>query len=565
MSSPASPPAAPPASSGGVAPARRRRIAIAQIKHETNTFSPLPTTVASFGHGRGPAHDAEAAASLRGTNSPFAAFVEAAQAAGAEVLTPIAAEAWPSAPASRETFEALWAPVARALHDGCDALMLDLHGAMVVDGLPDAEGEILRRARALRPGLPIAVTLDYHTNLSQAMVENATVITGYKTYPHVDNHAVGMLAARVLLRALDGEIRPVMAWGRLPLLASILRHAPEDGPSGEIVAMARAAEAEGAAGRGPILAATWLPSFPHADTPVAGCGAVVVADGDPQAAQALAERILALAWTRRAEFVHVAPPLAASVAHAARLGEALDARRAQAADAPAAPATDRSAGVLAGDDPLGPVVLVDHCDNTGSGGTQDDMTVVAEILRQGLRDVAIAPIRDPAAVAAMVAAGVGARVRLWLGGRTDMPAIGARGQPIEVEGTVRAITDGEIVFRGPMYTGIRSHLGRSAVLDTGAVRIVVTELGHEPFDRVILTHAGIDPREPRFLMLKSRVHYRAGFRPIASAIVECAGRGVTSADLSQYPYRHIARPIYPLDPDTPRPARLAAPAGPTPE
>lgn len=538
---------------------------IAQIKHETNSFSPVPTPLASFGHGHGPVHDAAAAAALRGTNSPFAAFLEVCEAAGADVVTPVVAESWPSAPASRATFETLWAPVARALEAGCDALMLDLHGAMVVEGFPDAEGELLRRARALRPGLPIAVTLDYHTNLSREMVEHATVITGYKTYPHVDNHAVGALAARLLLRALDGEIRPVMAWGRLPLLASILRHAPDDGPSRDIVAMARAAEAEGADGRGRILAATWLPSFPHADTPVAGCGAVVVADGDVAAAEALVERMLGLAWARRAEFVHVAPPLSASVSLAARLGDALDARRSRAAGAAPPPDTDHAQGLLAGDDPLGPVVLVDHCDNSGSGGAQDDMTVVAEILCQGLRNVAIAPIRDPVAVAAMVAAGVGSRVRLSLGGRTDMPAIGAPGRPIEIEGTVRAITDGEIVFRGPMYTGIRSHLGRTAVLDTGDVRLVVTELNHEPFDRVIFTHAGIDPREPRFLMLKSRVHYRAGFRPIASAIVECAGRGVTSADLALYPYRHLARPIYPLDPDTPTPARLAQPAGPIPE
>jgi len=143
-------------------------------------------------------------------------------------------------------------------------------------------------------------------------------------------------------------------------------------------------------------------------------------------------------------------------------------------------------------------------------------------------------------------------VTLALGGKTDMPSIGLAGRPITVSGRVRVITDGEIVFRGPMYTGVKSHLGRSAVLEVTSLRgraeIVVTERAHEPFDLVIFRHCGIEPAAKRFIMLKSRIHYRAGFKPIAAAIVECQGEGVTNADLSVYPYTKLKRPIYPLDP-----------------
>ncbi len=152
----------------------------------------------------------------------------------------------------------------------------------------------------------------------------------------------------------------------------------------------------------------------------------------------------------------------------------------------------------------------------------------------------------------MVDAGVGQRVRLMLGGHTNMPSIGLEGAPLEVEGRVEAITDGEFVITGPMYTGIRTYLGRTAVLavenDGARAQIVVTERPHEPFDLGVFTHAGIDPRRKRYVMLKSRIHYRAGFKPIASHIVECAGAGVTNADLSVYPYRKLTRPIFPLDP-----------------
>jgi microcystin degradation protein MlrC len=499
-----------------------KRFVIAQIKHETNTFSPITTPLAAFGHGGGPLHGDEAKRALAGTNTPFAAFLDVAAAERAEAIAPIAAEAWPSNQASRATFETLVRPLEDAVRGGCDAVLLDLHGAMVVEGADDAEGEILRRVRAIAPHVPIAVAFDYHTNLSPETMANATIVAGYKTYPHVDMYETGRLAGDILARTLRGEVEPVMAWGWLPLIPSIMRHAPEDGPSGDVIGLARAAEREER-----VLAATLLPAFAHADTPFTGCSAVIVGDarrGGTAVAQAVCDAMLKIAWERRAEYVYQPVRLADSVARAKRLG----------AEQPRENA--------------GPVLLIDHCDNCGSGGTQDVMRVAEEILEERLENVGIAPIRDPQAVAAMAEAGVGANVSLMLGGKTDMPAIGRQGKPLPVSGRVRAITDGEIVFTGPMYTGVKSSLGRTAVLDTGRAQIVVTERHHEPFDLVIFRHCGIEPTRLRYIMLKSRIHYRAGFKPIAAAIVECQGEGVTNADLSVYRYEKVRRPIFPLDP-----------------
>jgi microcystin degradation protein MlrC len=495
----------------------RRRYVIALIKHETNTFSPIATPLSAFGHGNGPAFGDAARLRFSGTNTPMGAYLDIARDGDAEIVTPVAAEAWPSNKASRATFEQLVRPLEDAVRAGCDAAFLDLHGAMVIEDCDDAEGEIVKRLRAIAPGLPIAVTLDYHTNLCADLVANATAITGYKTYPHVDMYDAGKLSGEILVRALAGDVAPVMAWGWRPMLASIMRHAPEDGPSGDILRYARDMESAGK-----VLAATFLPSFPHADTPYTGVSAVVVGDakrGGAAAAREVCEHMLAVAWERRAEYAFVAPPLAESVARAAAL----------------------AAGAA------GPVLLIDHCDNCGSGGAQDVMSVVAEILRQELDDVAIAPIRDAASVAQMIDAGVGNEVTLQLGGKTAMPAIDLAAVPLAVTGRVRVITDGEFVITGPMYTGIRTFLGRTAVLDTGRAQIVVTERAHEPMDLGVFTHCGIDPRRKRFLMLKSRIHYRAGFKPIAAQIVECAGAGVTNADLSVYRYEKLRRPIWPLD------------------
>jgi len=195
----------------------------------------------------------------------------------------------------------------------------------------------------------------------------------------------------------------------------------------------------------------------------------------------------------------------------------------------------------------GPVILLDHCDNCGSGGTQDDMTAIEAVLRAGLEDVAAFGVADPQAVEQLIAIGVGRRGTVALGGKRDMPSIGVKGRPLPVSGVVRAITDGEFVIRGPMYTGVRVAMGRTAVIDTGAVEIVVTERNHEPWDLGCLQSVGIEPRAKRFVLLKSRVHWRAGFKPIAKAVVDLSGQGVTTSDYSILRFDKLRRPIYPLD------------------
>ena len=195
----------------------------------------------------------------------------------------------------------------------------------------------------------------------------------------------------------------------------------------------------------------------------------------------------------------------------------------------------------------GPIVLVDHGDNTASGGTQDVMSVIAEVERQGLEDVAAGPICDPSAVARLLAAGTAASVTIPLGGRIDMPQINLPGRPHTVTGKVTRVTEGEFVVTGPMATGTRVRMGRTAVLDTGRMQIVVSERRSEPFDLGVFTHCGIDPRRKRYVLIKSRQHFRAGFEPIARHIVLCDGDGCTSSDLRLFTYRKRRRPLYPFE------------------
>ncbi len=195
---------------------------------------------------------------------------------------------------------------------------------------------------------------------------------------------------------------------------------------------------------------------------------------------------------------------------------------------------------------------MDHGDNCGAGGPQDNMEVLEEVLRLGLEDVAAGPIWDPGSVGQMLDAGVGAEVTLQLGGKTDSPAMDLAGRPMEITGTVRCITDGRFVVTGPMATGSRMNMGRTAVLRSGGVDIVVSEQRHEPFDTGCFTHAGIDPAAKRYVLIKSRQHFRAGFGPIAKHVVLLAGPGVCSSDYAAFGFKNLRRPIYPLDLDASR-------------
>ena len=138
---------------------------------------------------------------------------------------------------------------------------------------------------------------------------------------------------------------------------------------------------------------------------------------------------------------------------------------------------------------------------------------------------------------------------LPLGGRVDMPQINLLGKPLSVTGKVTRITDGQFTVTGPMATGTRVRMGRTAVLDTGAMQIVVSEGRSEPFDTGVFTHCGIDPRRKKYVLIKSRQHFRAGFEPIARHIVLCDGDGVTSSDLRLFTFRNRRRPLFPFERD----------------
>lgn len=492
------------------------RIGIAGMSHETNTFSPVITDLKRFsGSGETPPAGDRALKIFSGTGTCVGGFIGVCETRGYPFELGIAAGAAPSGPVENDAYEFMAAQILD-LAGRVDAMMLDLHGAMVTKSFDDGEGELLRRIRSKHPALPVAVALDMHANVTADMAANASIICGYHTYPHIDMAETAVRAGNLLLDMLEGRCQPVMAWGNAPMLPHVMRQGTDDEPNRSL--QARAAAMGDTSGE--ALDASVFVGFPHADIRDAGLSAVVITDADRDTAIRLRNELLGQAWEHRQDFVYRPEPLEASMAEA----------RARASDAG-----------------TGPVLLLDHYDNTASGGTMDSTTVLAAILEAGLDDVAVFGIFDPEAVKTMAAAGIGAEITLALGGRLPTPAVPQQSRPLTVTGRVKLLADGRFPATVAMSRGLTMDMGRCGVLSVDGVDIVVISRHIEPFDPGCFRAVGIEPTTRRYLMIKSRIHYRVGFRSLVKATVECAGTGVCTSDYSDLQFEHVRRPVYPLD------------------
>ncbi len=484
------------------------RFFVAMVSHETNTFSPISTDRRQF-EARDLRYGGEILEAYRGTGTCLGGMIDGAAARDITLVPSLAASASPAGRVTKsfyaEARERLLADLRAA--GPLDGVLLDLHGAMVVEGIDDGEGDLLGAVRATVGAVPIAVTLDFHANVTRAMAETATLLHGYKTYPHVDMDARGREAVARLTDVAAGRVRPTVAYRQPPMLPPIAGQLTTRGPMRRLGDLADAMEA-----RPGVLSISIFAGFPLADIHDAGLSVYVVTDGDQARADALAEALTAAAWALRREFLHTALPVKDAVARAL----ALDGR---------------------------PVVLADIADNTGGGAAGDTTEILRELLRVGARSATVACLWDSLAVRACLEAGVGATVSLAVGGKVD-PRHGA---PLAVTGRVRTLSDGRFVHKGPMFRGLEGRLGPTAVLDVNDVKVILISHRWQTLDPEMIRFVGIDPLGEKILVVKSSIHYRAAFEPIARATLEVDAPGLSSSNLGRFAFTRVRRPIFPLD------------------
>jgi len=485
------------------------RIAIAGFQHETNTFGATLARYADFelaDSWPGLLQGDQVIPGTNGSNLPLAGFVRQAQGHPDVELIPILwCSAEPCSFVTDETFDRITGMILEGVAQAgpLDGIYLDLHGAMVAQSHEDGEGEVLRRLRAaVGPNLPISVSLDLHANLTRQMVDLASTITIFRTYPHLDMADTGARAFDTLMHVLAGN-RPVPAYRQAPYLIPL--HAQFTGlPPFDALYAATAA-----IGPAPTCWAELAAGFPPADIHDAGPAVLAYASTQTEADQ-IADQLMGGLITAEAQMDTGLDTPDQAVARAMFLHASANK----------------------------PVVIADVQDNPGAGGTSDTTGLLNALVEGSAGPVALGMLNDPDMADRAHAAGRGAEISGLLGGK-----VGPVAKPFEGRFAIEALSDGHFAFTGEMYAGSTAETGPTALLrvihPTSEVRVVVSSNRCQCLDQAILTHIGLDLTAQHIIAVKSTVHFRADFDPIAAATLYCAAPGLHPCQLEQVPYQNL--------------------------
>lgn len=483
------------------------RILVAELKQETATFNPALTSYSDFRIYRG----ADLVSAYHGTKTELAgAFDVFNEAGGCEVVPTIAADAVSGGPIATNDLDRLLAEIEDAARSCApvDAAYLCLHGAMAGEEEGDPEGRLLTNIRAILGDLPIVASLDLHCILTDRMIEAADILVPYHTYPHTDHYETGQRAARNLLRLLDGSARPTIARVELPMLVRGDELLTATGRFGEAIRMCQAVEASETG-----LAAGVIIGNAFTDVPALQSNVLITTNDDPDRAQQEAERIGRFMWDNRELFQ----------AQLTALNDAIQ----QAMD------TD------------GLVVFSDAADATASGAAGDSNAILKGLLEADFSKRTLIPVVDAPAVSAAFDAGVSEEITVPLGGTRDF----TRFEPVPVTARVRSLHDGHFAYEN----GTAGNGGRTAVLTTGSISLLVTERPVYVVGRRVFQAFGLEPQDFDLVVVKSPNGFRTWYESIASLIVPVDVPGSTSANLKSLPFQNCVRPIFPLDETVPSP------------
>ena len=490
------------------------RIAIGGISHETSSFAHVRTTLADFESGFGLFRGQEVIQRFTGSNICTGGFIDGAKVHGFEAVPLLWGFAYPSGLIVRDDYESLKQDFLDRLREAesnngpVDGVLLDLHGAMVVEGIDDGDGDFIEAVRRfIGPDRPIVVTFDLHGNHTQRRVDAATAIIGFDTYPHVDMAERGREAADLIVKTIRGEVRLVMALRQIPLFWNTPTQVTARPPMNEV--MQRVHDLESRPG---ILSVTLATGFPWADVPDVGASVIVVADGSESLAKATAEELAEWVWENRERW-HT-PPM--SVRDAIREGEEFGRY---------------------------PIILADHADNTGGGSPGDSTEILRTFIELGLTDAMILYIVDPGIAQRAHAAGVGQRIAVSVGGKSDP----IQGPPVEMNAQVMALSNGDFTYDGPMYAGLTGNMGCSAWLKQEGVSVVVVTAHEQPLGPAFAKTLGIDCATMKYIAVKSAAHFRASFERFAGTILNVDAQAIHTHDFKKLAYRNRTRPVFPVE------------------
>lgn len=489
-----------------------QRVGLVSFMHESNTFNSVSTTRNMFEETclvsgeRIRSHWEDAHHEIGG-------MLEETPRLGFEIIPLLTASAQPAGPLQEQCFEQIVGELLETISaESLDGLLLSLHGAMVAEHIPDADGESVERIRkTVGDYLPVVLTLDLHANVSQRMISNVSATTVYRTYPHLDQRERGREAARILADIIRGKIHPIQALVKPPLEIHILAQHTDREPM-----MGLYRKLEELIPKPGIISASIALGFAYADVEEMGASFLVIADGDEELAHREAAALARQAWDLREAWNVTGLPIEEAVEEARRSDET-------------------------------PVTLLDAGDNVGGGSPGDGTKVFAAVHRAGMQN-ALVILYDPDGVRTCSQAGVGNTVSLKAGGKTDQ----LHGEPLEIAGRVRVLHDGHFIETRPRHGGRRwNNQGLTAVVETAQEHtIILTSLRMAPFSLEQIRSLGIEPESKTVLIAKGAIAPRAAYEPVSARVIEVDSPGITAPNPARFTYQRRRRPMFPFEPET---------------
>ena len=492
------------------------RIAVGQISSESNHFVSFLCELDLF-RNTGYLLEGEDLFDLRDRGTEVSGILSVLDAEeNVEIVPLLAARANSSGSLSESCYSYLKASLLKRLGNGpVDGVILSHHGSMTAVGEDDPEGDIATAVREIvGKNVPLVLTLDCHGNVTHRMVKAANAILGYEHYPHIDVHTTGVRGCRLLLKAVRGEVMPVMGHAKVPMvLTGFNASTAWDTPYKQLMQEAKKLEE-----REGILSTSLFLVGSYIDIPDMGCSSVVVTNDDVGTATNEAKKLAEKFWARRQEF----QVRTFSVLEAVELGRKVEG---------------------------GPVLLLDTADTTGGGAAGDGIDLVKGLLEACVTEPSLAMVVDPEAARSSIAAGVGAEVSLLLGHKLDPQW----GTSLQITGRVAHISDGRFQYTGGILGGTWASMGPSAVLEAGRIRILISSYPTYDWADEQYRSMGLVPAEAKFVGVKNMMNFRVAYRDVMKAFYVLDLRGPTPPDMRMLPFRRIKRPVFPLDGEFGRP------------
>lgn len=486
------------------------RIAVGSLFIECNHLGGVPTTIEFFKRSE-LCRDADVLSVADGT---VGGMLHVLRESSAKIAPLIVAMSCPSGPLTNDCYSQLKTEMLSRLRNAgdVDGVLLALHGSASAENAGDVEGDLLSAVREyVGRHVMIVASLDLHAHVTETMVQNADALVAWETYPHRDAFSTGERAANLLVATLQGRVQPRMALAKAPVLVGGVMSGTEDGsPFADVMRLAKSMERQAG-----ILSTSAFLVHPYLDLADMGGGGLVITDNDMNKASELATEIAEYYWSRR----HDLEPDVFVPAEAIRQGLQID----------------------------GLVLLSEASDTCGGGAAGDSVAALKALLESAKYQSSLVPVVDPQAALRCHELGIGASVELDLGHSLEP----RWGTPVRVHGHVTNVTDGTFKYVGGIYEGQTGEMGPSAVVDVGAIRILISSHATYDWADEQFRSMDMDPELAKFIVVKNPMNFRVAYADKFQAAYILDTPGCTPATLRHIQHKNVKRPYFPADPEIP--------------